>query len=179
MKKSMTRAAVGIVKGNSTNVDAKRLLPYGSNFLLIDKILVYEPEYKIVTQKYIAGNEWYVKNVYPGNPIMPGHMTGEAMLQTCALFLANIDAEGKDRMIYLASSKARFLRIVKPKDTLIITAYPTRILSGKGIFKAEARVKDELVARGQFTLAVERDRDLPSLADGKGVWSIRQYRSLA
>ena len=149
----MTRAAVGTAKDNSTKVDVKRLLPYRSNFLLIDKILVYEPEHKIVTQKYIAGNEWYVKNLHPGNPIMPGHMTGEAMLQTCALFLANIDAEGKDRIIYLASSRTRFLRIVKPKDTLIITAYPTRILSGKGIFRAEARVKDELAAKGQFTLS--------------------------
>ncbi len=144
-----------MVKDNSTEVDLKRLLPYRGNFLLIDKILLYELEHKIVTQKYINGKEWYIKDHYPDNPIMPGHVTAEAMLQTCALFLEGIDEEGKDRIIYLASSKTRFFKVVRPGDTLIITAYPARILSGTGIFKAEARVKDELVAKGQFTLAVE------------------------
>lgn len=141
-------------KGNSEEVDVRKLLPYRGEFLLIDKILVYEPEHKIVTQKYITGNEWYVRDHYPDNPIMPGHVTAEAMLQTCALFLENVNEEAKDKVIYLVSSKTRFFRVARPKDTLIMTAYPSRVLSGMGIFKADARVKGEVVARGQFTLAV-------------------------
>ncbi len=83
-----------MVKDNSAEVDAKGLLPYRGDFLVIDKILLYELEHKIVTQKYITGNEWYIKDHYPDNPIMPGHVTAEAMLQTCALFLEGIDEEG-------------------------------------------------------------------------------------
>ena len=147
--------ASDVAKDNSTEADVKRLLPYRGDFLLIDKILLIEPEHKIVTQKHINGNEWYIKNHYPDNPIMPGHVTAEAMLQTCALFLEDIDEKGKERTIYLSSSKTRFFKVVRPGDTLIITAYPTRIISGMGIFKAEARVKDKLVAKSQFTLKVE------------------------
>jgi 3-hydroxyacyl-[acyl-carrier-protein] dehydratase len=144
-----------MLKEKSTEVDVKSLLPYGSDFLLIDKILLYEPEHKIVTQKYVIEDEWFIKEHYPDNPIMPGHLTAEAMLQSCALFFESIDGEGKDRIIYLTSSKTRFFRVVRPNNKLIITAYPIKILSDTGIFRADAHVENELVAKGQFTLTVK------------------------
>lgn len=140
-------------KGKYAKVDVKKILPFKSSFLLIDEILFYKPGQKVVAQKYLTGKEWYIKGHFPNNPLMPGHLIAESMAQACALFFEKIAKRKKRRIFYLASSKVRFFRAVRPKDTLIITAYPIRMFSRAGIFKTEARVKNNLVAKGEFTLA--------------------------
>ncbi len=134
-------------------IDLKKVLPFRSPFLLIDRILSYKLDRKIVTQKYVTGKEWFLKGHFPGNPVMPGHLIAEAMAQTCALFFKKIAEEKKEKIFYLSSSKRRFFKVVTPKDRLIITARPVRMFSSAGIFKGEARVRNKLVAKGEFTIA--------------------------
>ena len=134
-------------------INIKKVLPFKRPFLLIDKMLSYQPYKKIVTQKYVTGKEWFLKGHFPGRPVMPGHLIAEAMAQTCALFFKRIAEEKKEKIFYLASSKTRFFKVVTPKDRLIITVRPVRMFSSAGIFKGEVRVRNKLVAKGEFTIA--------------------------
>ena len=139
-----------------SQIDLKKVLPYRNPFLLIDKMLSYKPDKEIVTQKYVTGKEWFLRGHYPGNPVMPGHIIAEAMVQTCALFFKKYIKDKKNINFYLAASKLRFFRIVRPKDKMIIKAHPVRIFSKAGIFKVEVHVKNKLAAKGEFSIAGKR-----------------------
>ncbi|MHC4509877.1 MAG: 3-hydroxyacyl-ACP dehydratase FabZ family protein [Planctomycetota bacterium] len=132
----------------------EHLLPYKGKFLMIDRVVLYEPNRKIVTQKHITGAEWYITDHYPQDLMMPGHITAEVMVQTCALFFRAFYELRKDVVVYLTSSRTRFFSVVRPQDRIVTTAQPIRVRSGTAIFRAEARVRGTLAARGQFTLAL-------------------------
>lgn len=136
--------------------ELRKVLPFKAPFLLIDEVISYEPGEKIVAEKYLTGKEWFLKGHFPKNPIMPGHMIAESMAQACSLLFAKSGYEEiKDKLFLLTSSKASFFNVVRPGDKLIITAYPVKVISTACIVKAEAHVKDRLVARGEFSVAVK------------------------
>ncbi|UCC99260.1 MAG: beta-hydroxyacyl-ACP dehydratase [Phycisphaerales bacterium] len=150
---------VDMFSRKSAKIDIEQLLPYKSKFLMIDRVVLYEPNRKIVTQKHITGAEWYITDHYPQDPMMPGHITAEVMVQTCALLFRAIYEKRKDATVYLTSSRTRFFSVVRPEDRIITTAQPIRVTTGAAIFRAEARVRGELAARGQFTLAFSTSGD--------------------
>lgn len=134
-------------------VDPRKILPFGENFLFIDKLISYEENKNAVTEKLTKKNEWFFKSHFPGNPVMPGHLIAEAMVQTCALCLGKSSEKKSNKIFYLASSKVRFYKTVRPGDKLTVTANAVKILAGVGIFAAEVRVKNKIVSRGKFILA--------------------------
>lgn len=139
--------------------DLKNLLPFKDPFLLIDEVISYVPGKKIVAKKHLTGKEWFLKGHFPGNPIMPGHMIAESMAQTCSLLFAKSGHEEvKDKTFFLASSKARFIKVVRPGDKLVITAHPVKVVSSAAIVKAEVHVRNKLVAKGEFSVAIKKKR---------------------
>ncbi len=138
-----------------SNKEIKKILPFKEPFLLIDRILEYDENKKIVASKRITGKESFLKGHFPGYPVMPGHLIAEAIAQTCALFFKREYHSKKKMAYFLASSKSRFLGQVRPNDTMIITARPLKMVSFAGIFKGEARVKDKVVARGEISVAAK------------------------
>jgi UDP-3-O-[3-hydroxymyristoyl] N-acetylglucosamine deacetylase/3-hydroxyacyl-[acyl-carrier-protein] dehydratase len=57
----------------------QRILPHRYPFLLIDKILEFKLDEKIVAVKNVTLNEPFFQGHFPGNPIMPGVLILEAM----------------------------------------------------------------------------------------------------
>ena len=138
--------------------EIKNAIPFRGEFCLIDKVLEYEEGKKVVASKYLSGKEWFLKGHFPGYPVMPGHLIAEAIVQTCALFFKRQYHSGKKMAYFLASSKVRFLGQVRPKDTMIITARPLKLVSFAGIFEGEACVNSKIVAKGQFSVAAKEVR---------------------
>jgi 3-hydroxyacyl-[acyl-carrier-protein] dehydratase len=134
----------------------RNFFPAREPFVFVDNVLFYNPDEKIVAEKRLTGKEWFLKGHFPGNPIMPGHLIAESMAQACALLFTKFDYKNiKNKMLYLVASRARFFKIVKPGDTLTITAYPVKVIPRAGVVRAEVHLKKELVAKGEFTLALE------------------------
>ncbi len=48
------------------------LLPHTYPFLLVDRVLEYEPEKRIVGLKNVTFNEPFFPGHFPTNPVMPG-----------------------------------------------------------------------------------------------------------
>lgn len=143
-----------MVKALKVNLD--KILPFRDPFLLVDELIHYEPEKKVITRKRLTGKEWFLKGHFPGNPIMPGHLIAESMIQTCSLLFGKFGYDKvKDKAFYLAATKARYFSIVRPGDLITITAYPVKVFSMAGIVRAEAYVRRKLIAKAEFSVALK------------------------
>ncbi len=131
------------------------LLPHRYPFLLVDRILEYEPEKRIVGLKNVTINEPFFQGHFPGVPIMPGVLIVECMAQVggCLLFESLEDRDEK-LVFFMGIEKARFRRPVRPGDQLRVEVVVDRLKSRVGKMSGKAFVDGQLVcdARIMFSL---------------------------
>ena len=96
-----------------------KLLPHRYPMLLVDRVLEYEIEKRIVCTKSVTTNEPFFQGHFPGNPVMPGVLIVEGMAQAAAV-LVSLGLPNRDEKLYLFGGvdKARFRRQVIPGDVL-------------------------------------------------------------
>ncbi|MEO0088684.1 MAG: 3-hydroxyacyl-ACP dehydratase FabZ [candidate division WOR-3 bacterium] len=135
----------------------KEILPHRYPFLFLDKILNLE-ENKIVALKQVTYNEWFFIGHFPDFPIMPGVLMVEAMAQASGVLICkNLRMEEKDFVpLFLGIEKARFRKVVKPGDTLIIEAELKNKMGN--IFKITGKIKvnEQIVCEGELILGFEK-----------------------
>jgi len=129
-----------------------QLLPHRFPFLLIDRVLSFEPDAekaKITCLKNVSFNEPYFMGHFPGDPVMPGVLQVEAMAQAgCILAYLKFEEESKGkRPAFMGVDGCRFRRAVRPGDVLRIEAeleeFRRGIISFDGkIFAGEDRVAE-------------------------------------
>ena len=61
------------------------LIPHRYPFILIDRVIRFEPGKRIVALKNVSINEPFFQGHFPGKPIMPGVLIVEAMAQAGGL----------------------------------------------------------------------------------------------
>ena len=62
-----------------------KYLPHRYPFLLIDRVLSYEPGNQICALKNVTINEPFFTGHFPKHPVMPGVLVIEAMAQAAAI----------------------------------------------------------------------------------------------
>src|ERR1700756_2351435 len=96
-------------------------LPHRYPFLLIDRIVEFEPTKRLVAIKNVTINEPFFQGHFPGFPIMPGVLIVEAMAQAGgALLLTEIPDRESKLMVFTGIERAKFRRPVVPGDQLRI-----------------------------------------------------------
>lgn len=95
-------------------------LPHRYPFLLVDKVVLLEPNKKIVAIKNVSFNEPHFLGHFPDHPIMPGVLIIEAMAQAGALMVTSAeDFNAEDKLVYFMSiDGAKFRKPVIPGDVL-------------------------------------------------------------
>lgn len=90
---------------------------------------------------------------FPGHPLMPGVLLGEAMAQTSGWLIIGLN--GFTRMPFLAAMKDLKLRtFVQPGQTLDLSASLVHEGSGFAMTKAQGRVDGKLVCDATITFRV-------------------------
>src|SRR5262252_5698210 len=139
----------------------EQVIPHRPPFLLVDRILELEPGVRVVGEKTVRADEWYLQGHFPGRPIMPGVLMVEALAQTGAVAVLS-EEENRGKLAFFAGiHECRFKRIVEPGDVLDLRCELDRVRGPIGRGKAEARVYGELACKATLTFAVETRRVRP------------------
>ncbi|UCH49135.1 MAG: 3-hydroxyacyl-ACP dehydratase FabZ [Betaproteobacteria bacterium] len=130
-----------------------RLLPHRYPFLLIDRVLAYEPGKEIVALKNVTINEPFFGGHFPNFPVMPGVLIIEAMAQASALLaFKTFDLELSDSNVFyfVGIDGARFKKPVTPGDQLVVKAQILRSIKGIWKFTGQAYVDDKVVSEANL-----------------------------
>jgi 3-hydroxyacyl-[acyl-carrier-protein] dehydratase len=132
-------------------------LPHRYPFLLIDRVLSYEPGKDIVALKNVSINEPFFSGHFPHYPVMPGVLTIEAMAQA-AIILAfkTLGTKPDDKSVYyfVGIDGARFKKPVSAGDQLILKVSFLRNLRGLWKFSATAEVDGQIAAEAELMCTV-------------------------
>jgi 3-hydroxyacyl-[acyl-carrier-protein] dehydratase len=131
----------------------KEYLPHRYPFLLLDRIVEWEKDKRLVALKNVTANEPHFQGHFPHYAVMPGVLVVEAMAQACAMLgllsLGQKD-DGKHVYYFAGIDGARFKRPVRPGDQLVFEVELLRMSRGLGKFRTVARVEGDMVAEAEL-----------------------------
>jgi 3-hydroxyacyl-[acyl-carrier-protein] dehydratase len=134
-----------------------KLLPHNYPFLLVDKILEYEPAKRIVGIKNVTFNEPFFTGHFPQKPIMPGVLIVEAMAQTGGILAFKSFPEMKGSVFFIGIDRARFRKPVIPGDQLKFVVEVVKHKREIWIFEGKAFVDDEIVAEAKIMAMLKKE----------------------
>jgi 3-hydroxyacyl-[acyl-carrier-protein] dehydratase len=137
----------------------ERILPHRYPFLLVDRIVEFEPDKRIVGLKNVSVNERYLSPATNGQrAALPPTILTEAVAQVGAILIL-AKPENRNRLIYfMGIDKVRYRGAVYPGDVVEIEALVKRLRSRMGILTGRARVRGNVVVHGTMTFALGGDR---------------------
>ncbi|MBW4699592.1 MAG: 3-hydroxyacyl-ACP dehydratase FabZ [Aphanocapsa lilacina HA4352-LM1] len=137
------------------NIEIQKILAHRYPFLLVDRVLVFEPGVRAVGIKNVTINEPFFQGHFPGRPLMPGALLIEAMAQVGGIVCGQLpEAVGKIPLL-VGVNKTRFRRQVVPGDQVIITAEDLRTRQKRfGIMQTRSEVDGKLVAEAEIMFSL-------------------------
>jgi 3-hydroxyacyl-[acyl-carrier-protein] dehydratase len=130
------------------------LLPHRYPFLLVDRILEFQPGERAVGLKNVTRNETFFNGHFPGKPIMPGVLVLEAMAQAGAVIMLAMPEHQNKLVLVVGFENIRFRKPVVPGDTLITEVKLLWFRRNLGKISLVGRVAGEVAAEGQLTFAL-------------------------
>jgi 3-hydroxyacyl-[acyl-carrier-protein] dehydratase len=133
---------------------ALRLLPHGSEFRFVDRLISLAPGKEGVGEYRVRGDEPFLRGHFPGEPLMPGVLLVEAAAQ-----LAGVVAQSDPAISPLPGLKLTALRNVKllgtavPGEVVRVEASVTGRLGGLVQATAQASVAGKMVLTAEITLS--------------------------
>ena len=128
-------------------------IPHRAPMLLVDEI-VSRDEDSIVCRKTFDADEFFFQGHYPGQPIVPGVILCEATVQSGAILLSAKMANAKGVPVLTRMSDVKFKTMVKPGDTIEMTAKIDEVVSTAYYLTGTAKVNGKTAARLSFTCTV-------------------------
>lgn len=139
------------------------ILPHKYPFLLIDTILDFEANARIVALKNISLNEPYIQGHFPDNPIMPGVLIIESITQAATVLVLK-NSEHAGRLPQLTSiDKTHLKKPVYPGDQLRIEAEITTLDDRDITLSGKALVDGKLICETTFTFTLAQRPSKPQI----------------
>ncbi|MFA7691796.1 MAG: bifunctional UDP-3-O-[3-hydroxymyristoyl] N-acetylglucosamine deacetylase/3-hydroxyacyl-ACP dehydratase [Candidatus Hydrogenedentes bacterium] len=132
-----------------------KILPHRYPFLLVDRILSYEPLKTVTGIKNVTVNEPFFQGHWPNIPVMPGVLIIEAMAQVAAVLVFGENGEANGRLAFLMGvERARFRDTVVPGDQLVLKAEMVHYRHNACKIKAVALVDDVVAAEATMSFGL-------------------------
>ena len=152
VKKFQFTKTAGVIFDNEA---IKRILPHRYPFLLVDKIVDFKLDEKVVGIKNVTTNEPFFEGHFPQKPVMPGVLVVEAMAQTGGILLLNGMDNPDGKLVYFMSmNNVKFRRTVLPGDQLVMQVEMQSRRSKIATLTGKAFVDGNLVAEAEMTAAI-------------------------
>ena len=142
-------------------------------FVLIDRLLALEAGRAVAAKTFDAGEE-FLKDHFPGVPIVPGVLLTECMGQTAGWMLAAA-SDFSTFPLRVLVDKAKFRRPVSPGEPLRVEASLESRHERSASVRASIAANDEVVAEARLVFqAFEPSQLAPGLDD----WARTVFRGL-
>ncbi len=152
VKKYQFTKTEGVIFDNDA---IKRILPHRYPFLLVDKIVEFKIDERVVGVKNVTTNEPFFQGHFPGKPIMPGVLIVEAMAQTGGVLLLNGMENADGKLVYFMSlNNVKFRKPVVPGDQIIMQLEMASRRNKIATMTGKAFVDGSLVAEAEMTAAI-------------------------
>jgi len=136
----------------------KGLLPHRYPFLLIDRVLDYEPGSWACAIKNVTANEPFFAGHFPGQAVMPGVLILEALAQTGAVALLSEPGNEGRIALFGGVKNARFKTMVRPGDVLELECRLTKRRGPVGFGEAVATVDGAIACKAEVSFVLpEKD----------------------
>jgi UDP-3-O-[3-hydroxymyristoyl] N-acetylglucosamine deacetylase/3-hydroxyacyl-[acyl-carrier-protein] dehydratase len=137
-------------EGGMDAQDIMRILPHRYPFLLVDRVLAFEGQTKIIGQKAVTMNEPFFPGHFPDHPVMPGVLQLEAMAQVASLLMARAVGQAGKIGYFMSADKVKFRKPVLPGDTLIIEVELIKARGKVARANGVCRVKNQVVSEAEL-----------------------------
>lgn len=130
-------------------------LPHRYPFLLVDRVVEFEKDKRILALKNVTINEPFFQGHFPDIPIMPGVLIVEAMGQAGGVLVTqSLPPEKQGNLIYfMGFDKVRFRKPVVPGDQLFLELEMLKLRSKVVKMAGVAKVDGNVVAEAQLMAA--------------------------
>ncbi|UWZ85342.1 3-hydroxyacyl-ACP dehydratase FabZ [Occallatibacter riparius] len=130
-------------------------LPHRYPFLLIDRIIEFEPRKRCVAIKNVTINEPFFQGHFPGHPIMPGVLVIEAMAQAGGIIMMHELPDRNEKLVvFTGIERAKFRAQVTPGDQLRMEINVLAFKTRAGRIEGRAYVGDKLACEAVLMCAV-------------------------
>jgi 3-hydroxyacyl-[acyl-carrier-protein] dehydratase len=144
---------------NMEVTEIHKYLPHRYPFLLVDRVIEFEENKRIVAIKNVTVNEPVFNGHFPGNPVFPGVFIVEAMAQASGILAFKSRNRTLDEgfIYYLAGTdKTKFKRSVVPGDQLRLEIEIVNLRNHWMKSSGKAYVGDDLVCSTLLTCAEQK-----------------------
>jgi 3-hydroxyacyl-[acyl-carrier-protein] dehydratase len=128
-----------------------RELPHRPPFRFVDELVALEPGVAAQGLKTFPATEPFFAGHFPGDPIVPGVILTEALAQLSGLVAAA--AEPGARFLLASIRQMKFLRAVRPDESIQLAARSAGALGPLLRFEVRAEVAGALAAEGELMLS--------------------------
>jgi 3-hydroxyacyl-[acyl-carrier-protein] dehydratase len=147
-------ATRGYIPAVPSSEDLVGLLPHRPPFRFVDAVDEHRPGESIRARYRVTGEEMFLAGHFPGNPVLPGVIQLEALAQAGAIAVLADERYAGRLPLFGGVEKARFRRIVRPGDEVVLEVTLERLSARGGWGSGRATVDGEVCCEARLLFAL-------------------------